>query len=161
MIAKLYDASNAGVKIQMIIRGICSLIPGVPGLSENIEAYSIVDRFLEHSRIFIFHNEGKDDIYLSSADWMTRNLSYRIEAAFPIYDPDHREEILDFISIQLQDNVKARVLDGELSNTYRENVSDIAIRTQSEVYYYLKRKAENEKLEAELLAKEAEEKKSE
>jgi polyphosphate kinase len=147
MILKLYEASNAGVKIQMIIRGICSLIPGLPGISENIEAYSIVDRFLEHSRIFVFYNNGKNDIYLSSADCMTRNLSYRIETAFPIYDPDIRKEVLDFINIQLSDNVKSRILDGELSNTYRQNTSDIAIRTQFEMYYYLKRKAENIKME--------------
>ncbi|MFT5166210.1 MAG: polyphosphate kinase, partial [Saprospiraceae bacterium] len=155
MILKLYEANNAGVKIQLIIRGICSLIPEQADTSEDIEAISIVDRFLEHSRIFIFHNNGKKDIYLSSADWMTRNLSYRIETAFPLYDPDLRQEVLDFIDIQLRDNVKARILDGELSNIYRENISDIAIRTQSEMYYYLKRKAENIKLEEQKKAAEA------
>lgn len=149
MIFKLYEANNAGVKIQLIIRGICSLIPGIPGLSENIEAFSIVDRFLEHSRIFIFHNDGKKDIYLSSADWMTRNLSYRIETAFPIYDEDIRKEVLDFIHIQLRDNVKARILDGKLSNKYRQNFSDIAVRSQTEMYYYLKRQKENQKMEEE------------
>ncbi len=146
MVYKLYEANNAGVKIKMIIRGICSLIPGQDGFSENIEAYSIVDRFLEHSRIFIFHNDGKKDIYLSSADWMTRNLSYRIETVFPIYDEDLRQEVLDFMDIQLRDNIKARVLDGELSDNYRENTSDIAVRAQLEMYYYLKRKAENRKI---------------
>ncbi len=149
MILKLYEANNAGVKIQLIIRGICSLIPGIEGISENIEAFSIVDRFLEHSRVFIFHNNGKKDIYLSSADWMTRNLSYRIETAFPIYDEDLRKEVLDFISIQLRDNVKARILDGKLSNKYRQNLSDIAVRSQSEMYYYLKRQTENIKMEEE------------
>ncbi len=143
MILKLYEAHNAGVKIQLVIRGICSLIPGEKGLSENIEAYSIVDRFLEHSRIFIFHNNGKKDLYLSSADWMTRNLSYRIETAFPIYDPDIRKEVLDYMDIQLRDNVKARILDGELSDQYRENTSDISVRAQTEMYFYLKRKTEN------------------
>lgn len=149
MIRKLYEANNAGVKIQLIIRGICSLVPGIPGLSENIEAFSIVDRFLEHSRIFIFYNNGKKDIYLSSADWMTRNLSYRIETAFPIYDTELRQEVLDFISIQLRDNVKARILDGKLSNKYRQNLSDIAVRSQTEMYYYLKRQRENQRIEIE------------
>jgi len=146
MIRKLYEAHNEGVHIQLIIRGICSLVPGLPGYSENIEACSIIDRYLEHSRIFVFHNDGKQDIYLSSADWMTRNLSYRIETAFPIYDTDLRQEILDFIDIQIRDNVKARILDGALSDQYRQNVSDIAVRSQPETYYYLKRQAENRRM---------------
>src|SRR5690606_471738 len=106
MIEKLYEASQAGVKIKMMIRGICCLVPLVKGFSENIEVYSIVDRYLEHSRIFIFHNNGDEKIYLSSADWMVRNLSYRIETAFPIFDPDHRKTLKDFIDLQFKDNVK-------------------------------------------------------
>ena len=144
MIKKLYFASNAGVKVQMIIRGICSLIPQLEGYSENIEAYSIVDRYLEHSRIFIFHNNGQQKIYLSSADWMVRNLSYRIETAFPVYDPRLREELLDFMDMQFKDNVKSRILDEDHTNLYRDTGSDIAMRAQSETYYYLKRKLEKE-----------------
>ncbi len=107
MILHLYEASNAGVKIDLIIRGICCIVPGIKGLSENIRITSIVDRFLEHARIFIFHNSGKEKIYLSSADWMTRNLSYRIETSFPIYDPAIRKHIKDFIQIQLKDNTQS------------------------------------------------------
>ena len=143
MIKKLYEASQAGVKIKLIIRGICSLIPGLVGWSENIEAISIVDRYLEHSRVFIFHNKGKEDIYLSSADWMVRNLSYRIEVAFPIYAPHIREEIKNYINIQLSDNVKSRILDEEQLNNYSRGNSDIAIRSQIETYYHIKRSMEN------------------
>jgi len=143
MIIKLYEASQAGVKIKLIIRGICSLIPGVKGVSENIEAVSIVDRYLEHSRIFIFHNNGKEDIYLSSADWMVRNLSHRIETTFPIYNPDLRKEILDFVKLQLQDNVKARIIDGKQHNHYVVNNQAIPVRAQIETYFNIKRKEEN------------------
>ena len=86
MIERLYQASQAGVKIKLNVRGICSLIPGEKGISENIEAFGIVDRFLEHARVFWFHHQGEELVYLSSADWMVRNLSYRVETAFPIYD---------------------------------------------------------------------------
>ncbi len=143
MIIKLYEASQAGVKIKLIIRGICSLIPGVKGVSENIEAVSIVDRFLEHSRIFIFHNNGKEDIYLSSADWMVRNLSHRIETTFPIYDPELRKEVLDFVKLQLQDNVKARVINAKQNNHYVVNNQSIPVRSQIETYFNIKRKEEN------------------
>jgi polyphosphate kinase len=140
---KLYKASQAGVQIKMIVRGICSLVPGVKGISKNIEAISIVDRFLEHARVFIFHNKGDELMYLSSADWMVRNLNYRVETAFPIFDPSIKKEIRDYINIQLTDNVKARVLDQALTNTYRKNESDLAIRSQIETYYYIKRKLES------------------
>ncbi len=144
MIELLYKASQAGVEIKLIIRGICCLVPGVKGISENIHAISIVDRFLEHGRIFMFHHGGKEMIYLSSADWMERNLNYRVETAFPIYHEEIREQIKDFLQIQLADNVKARVLDAELSNTYYRNDSDLAIRSQLETYYYIKRGSERE-----------------
>ncbi len=139
----LYEASKGGVDIKMIIRGICSPVAGIEDLSENIEAFSIVDRFLEHARIFIFHNKGNELIYLSSADWMVRNLNYRVETAFPIFDPRIKKEIRDFINIQLTDNVKARVLDKDLTNTYRKTDSDLAIRSQIETYYYIKRQLES------------------
>ncbi len=142
MVQKLYDASSAGVEIKLIVRGICSLVPGVEGLSEHIEAVSIVDRFLEHARVFSFHHGGEDILYLSSADWMVRNLTYRVETAFPIYDPAIKQEIKDYLNIQLSDNVKARLLDHDLSNTYRKDGSDLAIRSQMETYYYVKRKME-------------------
>jgi len=142
MINRLYEASNAGVKVKLIIRGICSIIPDVKGYSENIQIISIVDRFLEHARIYYFYNNGKQIIYLSSADWMTRNLSHRIEAAFPIYDPDIHKEIRDLLRIQLKDNVKARIIDGKKDSTYKNVGGDKKVRAQLESYYYLKRKME-------------------
>ncbi len=142
MINKLYEASQAGVIIKMVIRGICCLVPGQKGISENIHAISIVDRFLEHARVFVFHHGGEDRMYLSSADWMVRNLSYRVETAFPIYDPAIKQEIMDFLNIQLTDNVKARILDKNLSNKYYKSGDDMAIRSQIETYFYIKRKEE-------------------
>lgn len=142
MIEKLYVASQAGVKIELNIRGICSLIAGKKNLSENIKAFSIVDRFLEHSRIFLFHHGGQEKMYLSSADWMERNLSFRIETAFPIYDPILMAEIKDILAIQRSDNVKARSLNYQHINEYLLNDSDLAIRSQHETYFYLKRKYE-------------------
>jgi polyphosphate kinase len=144
MIEKLYAASKAGVKLDLIVRGICSLVPGVKNYSENIHAISIVDRFLEHARVFIFHNEGDEKIYLSSADWMTRNLSYRVETAFPIYDPQVKADIKDYMQIQLNDNVKARILDKDLKNERNKGVDDLAVRSQVETYYMVKRKNEAE-----------------
>ncbi len=149
MIEKLYQASRAGVPIKMIVRGICSLVPGIPGHSENIEAISIVDRYLEHARVFIFHNKGEHLIYLSSADWMTRNLSWRIETIFPIYDKHLQKQILDIIDLQLRDNVKARILDAEMNNFYKQNENDIAIQSQIETYFYLKRLEDQMKKENE------------
>ncbi|MCL4109148.1 UNVERIFIED_CONTAM: hypothetical protein GTU68_028329 [Idotea baltica] len=142
MIDLLYEASRKGVRIKLIVRGICCLIPGEPGLSENISAIGMVDRFLEHARIFLFHNGGDEKIYLSSADWMTRNLSYRIETAFPVYDKDLKSSIKDFLEMQLYDNVKARVIDKEGKNAYVVRDSGIPVQSQLETYYYLKRQQE-------------------
>ncbi len=139
MINKLYEASSKGVKIRIVVRGICCLVPGVKKLSENIKIISIVDRFLEHARVFIFHNEGKDDILISSADWMTRNLSHRIETAFPILDEKLKAEIHEFMEIQWNDNVKARKIDATLSNKFNTRSKDIAIRSQFETYFMVKR----------------------
>jgi polyphosphate kinase len=139
MMDKLYEASQAGVKIKLIIRGICSIRPGVPGLSENIEAISIVDKFLEHSRIFYFYNGGKESLYISSADWMVRNLDRRIEVTAPIYDPEIKQELKKMLEIQLSDNVKARILDDVQQNRYVRNDKK-KIRSQDEYYYYLKRR---------------------
>lgn len=135
MIARLYEASNAGVKIKMIIRGICSVVPNQSGFSENIKIISIVDRFLEHTRIYRFHNGGDEKIYLSSADWMTRNLFYRIECAFPIYAKDLQQEIKDFLNIQFKDNVKARIIDPKQKNEYKHNDSSPK-RSQHQMYVY-------------------------
>lgn len=130
MIDKLYEASQAGVKIDMIIRGICCLVPGIKGLSENIKGISIVDLYLEHARLFVFHNGGKEKYYASSADWMRRNLSRRIEVAFPIYDKNLQKIIRDILNIQLSDNVKARIIDKNLSNKYKSTKAEKPIQAQ-------------------------------
>ncbi len=144
MVDKLYEASRAGVKIQMIVRGICCLIPGVPGMSENIEAISVVDKFLEHPRVFIFGNEGDTKVYISSADWMTRNLDFRVEVGCPIYDEDIKQELLDTFEISWSDNVKARVFSEKQDNAYRERVEgDPEIRSQFALYDYYRDKLES------------------
>lgn len=134
MIKKLYEASQAGVKIKLIIRGICCLLPGVKGLSENIEAISIVDRFLEHSRIYIFHNNGDKKYFLASSDWMKRNLSRRVEVAFPVYDKAIQKQLQKMIDLQWNDNQKARIIDRNQSNVYRMTALDDKIRSQYEIY---------------------------
>lgn len=121
IILKLFEASCAGVKVQLIIRGICCLKPGVPGISENIEVVSIVGRFLEHSRIYHFHNNGDDIIYLSSADAMTRNMIKRVEILFPVEDKDIAKRLLDYMNLQLSDNQKGRYQDELGQYHYIEN----------------------------------------
>ncbi len=139
MVDKLYEASRAGVKIQMIIRGICCLIPGKDGMSENIEAISVVDKYLEHPRMFIFGNNGDPKIYISSADWMTRNIDYRVEVSCPIYDEDIKQELLDTFEIMWADTVKARILNEKQDNAYKEK-SIPEIRSQFALYeYYVKK----------------------
>lgn len=118
IVNKLYGASNAGVKINMIIRGMCSLVPGIEGVSENIRIISIVDRFLEHPRVVITHNDGDPQVYISSADWMTRNIDHRIEVAAPVRDPRLKQRIIDITNIHFTDTVKARLIDKEMSNSY-------------------------------------------
>ena len=110
IVEKLYEASQAGVEIHLIVRGMCSLIPGIRGVSENITVHSIVGTFLEHSRIYYFYNQGKEDIYLSSADWMQRNLNRRIETLFPVEDPDLKAELKHILDITLRDTIKTRVM---------------------------------------------------
>jgi polyphosphate kinase len=141
MIRKLYEASNAGVKIKLIVRGICSLVPGVEGLSKNIEAISIVGRYLEHSRVFIFHNDGDELYYISSADLMTRNLDYRSEVAVPIYDKNIQTQIRDMIDLLWSDNTKARSLDDGQSNKYRKSKGRLKIHAQEEIYKLLNKKS--------------------
>ena len=141
MIEKLYAAGKAGVKIDLIIRGICSLVPGIKDISDNIQAVSIVDRFLEHSRVFIFNNGGDPKYYLSSADWMYRNLHRRIEIILPVYNPDIKEQINDLIELQLKDNVKARSLNHNQVNEYIINQEHAQTRSQMESYLYVKRRS--------------------
>ncbi len=141
MIAKLYQASNAGVKIRLIVRGICCAIPGVPGMSANIKAISIIDRYLEHARMFIFHNGGQERFYVASADWMTRNLSHRIEVGFPIYDEAIQKEIRQYIDIELKDNVKARIIAKGRTNKYKRPVGGAEkVQSQIDIYKFLKAK---------------------
>jgi polyphosphate kinase len=141
---KLYEASRAGVKVKIIARGICILVPGVKGMSENIEAFSIVDRFLEHSRVYIFCNDGNNEYFTSSADWMQRNFDHRIEVSTPIYDKEIQKELMTMIQIQLKDNCKARVLNTENMNEYKRTDSREKTRSQFEIYdYYRKQYIEN------------------
>ena len=139
MIDKLYEASRAGVKIQMIVRGICCLVPGIEGMSENIEVISIVDKFLEHPRLFIFGNNGNPKVYISSADWMTRNISFRVEVGCPIYDETIKQELIDTFEISWTDNVKARVIDQAQDNHYRPHTLP-AQRSQVALYEYYQQK---------------------
>jgi polyphosphate kinase len=140
IVAKLYQASNAGVKIKLIVRGICCLIPGEKGFSENITVISIVDKFLEHARVFIFGNDGKETMYLSSADLMSRNFEHRVEVGFPVLDDEVKQEIRDIIEFQLQDNVKARDITKLNNNKYHKNRIGNKIRAQVQTYNYLKNK---------------------
>ncbi|MES2284991.1 MAG: polyphosphate kinase 1 [Bacteroidota bacterium] len=137
MIKKLYEASAAGVKIKLIIRGICSLVAGVKGLSENIEAISIVDRFLEHSRVLIFYNGGDEKYFLSSADWMARNFDFRSEVAVPIYDIAIQAQIRKIIDMLWADNTKARILGTEQNNEYRKINNKQKVRAQEATYNLL------------------------
>ncbi len=137
IIDQLYKASQAGIKVNIIIRGICCLKPGIKNLSDNIKIISIVDRYLEHSRIYKFHNSGKELIYLSSADLMTRNIDYRIEVTFPILEENNKKIINNMIDIQLNDNVKARIIDENQTNKMVEKGFP-QIQAQNEFYSYLK-----------------------
>lgn len=138
IVTRLYAASNAGVKINMIIRGMCALIPGIEGVSENIRIISIVDRFLEHPRVVITHNDGDPQVYISSADWMTRNIDHRIEVAAPVRDPRLKQRIIDITNIHFTDTVKARLIDKEMSNSYVPRGNRKKVRSQVAIYDYLK-----------------------
>ncbi|MBR9858629.1 MAG: polyphosphate kinase 1 [Gammaproteobacteria bacterium] len=138
LINRLYGASRAGVNIDIIVRGMCSLQPGVPGVSDNIRAISIVDRHLEHPRVLVFHNNGQPKVYISSADWMTRNIDFRIEVATPILDSALKNRIIDILQIQLNDTTKARVLDQQQNNHYVDRGNRRKIRSQAAIYDYLK-----------------------
>lgn len=138
LIEKLYEAAQAGVAIRMIVRGIYCAV-NQKDFKEKIKAISIVDEYLEHARVMYFYNKGAEDMYISSADWMTRNLDYRIEAAAKITDKNLKKELKDILDIQLRDNVKARILDKKLSNEYIDNDKE-ECRSQIETYRYLKAK---------------------
>jgi polyphosphate kinase len=139
MIAKLYEADRTGVRVQLIVRGICGLVPGLKGWSERIEAVSILDRFLEHARVFIFGNGGEECMYLGSADWMIRNLDRRVEVAFPIFDAEVQREIRHLIDLQLKDNQKARCHSPDFDNAYRRpREGEPPVRAQADTYSYLR-----------------------
>lgn len=133
LISKLYEASNAGVKISLIVRSICCIIPGVPGMSKNISVTRIVDRYLEHGRVFIFHNLGNEELWLGSADWMNRNIYRRIEVCFPVYDKVIKAALTNIIHLQLKDNVQAVAIDSSLNNVPVKNDEE-PIRSQKAIY---------------------------
>jgi polyphosphate kinase len=138
MMVKLYQAGKAGVEVKLVIRGIYGMKTGVNGLNANIEAISIVDKYLEHSRIFLFGNDGNEKYFISSADWMPRNLNRRIEVACPIYDKKIQEELKKMLLIQLDDNTKARILDPDLINNYNKDGCEDSYRAQEDYYNYIK-----------------------
>lgn len=140
IIAALYQAAREGVEIKLIIRGIFCMLTENEKFVKPITAISIVDEFLEHARVWVFHNGGKEKVYISSADWMVRNLDHRVEASCPILDDRLKEELKDILNIQLQDNVKARVLDNELNNFYVESNKALPVRSQIETFNYLYKK---------------------
>ena len=137
---KLHEAAKAGVEVKLIIRGIYCPLIGPKKLAHPIEAISIVDEYLEHARVMIFYNGGEEKIFISSADWMVRNLDHRVEAAIPIFHPDLAQELKEIIHIQLRDNVKARMLDAQLSNNYVPSHNKKPCRSQVEIYKYLRQK---------------------
>jgi polyphosphate kinase len=143
LIIKLYEAARAGVKIKMIIRCICCMFTESKKFKKKVKAISIVDEYLEHARVMIFNHDGKEKVLISSADWMLRNLDHRVEAACPVTDKEIQQELKDILNIQLSDNVKARILDNELSNTYVENSDTKKVRSQIETYNYLLKKKYN------------------
>ena len=138
VIEKLYEASRAGVKIEMIVRTTCSLVPGVKDVSSNIRIISIVDRFLEHARVFVFCNDGNPKYYLSSSDLMARNLDHRLEITFPVYDEEIQSELREIIRIQWNDNTKARIINAKQDNRYRKGQSITKVRAQFETFDYLR-----------------------
>lgn len=136
LISKLYEASAAGVKIDLIVRSVCCLIPGVPGQSENITIKRIVDRYLEHGRLFLFHNNGKEELFMGSADWMNRNIYSRIEVCFPIYDPELKTRLIEILNLQWNDTVQAVQLNEELQNNYM--TAGVPSHSQQAIYSLLR-----------------------
>jgi polyphosphate kinase len=140
LIIKLDEAARSGVKLKMVIRGICCMFTESKKFKKNVKAISIVDEYLEHARVMIFHHDGKEKVFISSADWMVRNIDHRVEVACPIFDKQIQQELKDILDIQLSDNVKARILDNELSNEYVNPRNTKKIRSQIETYNYLIKK---------------------
>lgn len=138
LVDRLYAASSSGVPVNLLIRGMCSLIPQLEGISDNVKVISIVDRFLEHDRVYVFENGGDKKVFLSSADWMTRNIDYRIEVAAPLLDPRLKQRILDILDLLFNDTVKARYIDKELSNRYVPRGNRRKLRGQLAIYEYIK-----------------------
>lgn len=138
LVDRLYAASSSGVPVRLLVRGMCSLIPQLPGISDNIQLISIIDRFLEHDRVYIFENKGDKKVFLSSADWMTRNIDYRIEVAVTLLDSHLKQQVLDIIELQFSDTVKARYIDKDLSNRYVPRGNRRKVRSQLAIYDYLK-----------------------
>jgi polyphosphate kinase len=136
-IDKLYEAARNGVEVNLVIRGIFCMYTENKKFVHPIKAISIVDEYLEHARIFIFHNNGHEKVYISSADWMVRNLDHRVEVTCPIKDDFIRKTLIDLFNIQMSDNVKARILDNELSNQYVDINGNDRVRSQEDIYNYL------------------------
>lgn len=137
IIKQLYKASQVGVPVKLIVRGMFSLVPAIPGMSENIEAISIVDKYLEHTRIFVFCDGGNEKMFITSADIMTRNLDHRVEVTCPVYHEDIKQELRRFLDIQWEDNVKARIHDEDMDNTYRSGEAKSRIQAQDKIYEFL------------------------
>jgi polyphosphate kinase len=141
LIGKLYEAAEAGVVVNLIVRGICCVLTKQSSFARPIKAISIIDEYLEHARVFVFHNEGKPKVFISSADWMVRNLDHRVEAACPVFDKEIIQELIDILNIQLSENVKGRVLDNQQKNNYvKIKEGEPEIRSQIETYDYLLKK---------------------
>ena len=140
LISKLYDAGRAGVQVRLIVRGICCLVTGVRDVSEHIEAISIVDRYLEHTRAYVFHNRGDVLVYLASADWMGRNLDRRVEVAFPLLDPAIKKEMIHLLELQWMDRTKARRLDKQQTDPYLPvPKKGVIVHAQADTWKYLAR----------------------
>jgi len=136
MIAKLYEASQAGVRVELVVRGIGCLVPGQPGQSDNIQQRGLVDRYLEHSRVYVFAHGGTEKVFVSSADWMTRNLDRRVEVAFPILDEALQAEVRHLLDLQRQDNVKARDFENQF---ILPAAGEKPVRAQEATYQHLKK----------------------
>jgi polyphosphate kinase len=144
LIHELYSAAKSGVNIELIIRGICCAITEQKTFKKPVKAISIVDKYLEHARLMIFHNSNNPLVFISSADWMVRNLDHRVEVACPIYDEEIKEELITIFNLQIKENVKGRILDNEQLNAYvNKSEEELEMRSQIEIYHYLSSKTYN------------------
>lgn len=144
MVDKLYEASQAGVDIDLVVRGNCSLVTDVPGVSDHIRINAIIDRYLEHSRIFVFAAGGTEKVFIGSADWMPRNLDNRVEVVTPVYDPDIKEEMKRIVEYGLKDTLQGRIVDGTGDNEFHAIVDEQPFRSQEALYNYYVAKNEKE-----------------